>query len=122
MSVEMEFQVEGAEELAQRMRQLDQAMYERVQRRLYDLGVKMRNLARQLAPVRTGRLRNSIFSRVEGWILNFGAKAPYAEFQEFGTRYIQPRHFLTQAVNQYEPKLELLLGAAVEEAIRETST
>ena len=122
MSVEMELQVEGAQELAGQMRKLDRAMYERVQRRLYEIGVKMRNLARQLAPVRTGRLRESIFSRVQGWELKFGAKAPYAEFQEFGTSRIQPRLFLTQAVNQYDPQLELLLATAVEEAIRETAT
>jgi len=118
----MELQVEGAQELAGQMRKLDRAMYERVQRRLYEIGVKMRNLARQLAPVRTGRLRESIFSRVQGWELKFGAKAPYAEFQEFGTSRIQPRLFLTQAVNQYDPQLELLLATAVEEAIRETAT
>ena len=122
MSVEMELQVEGAQELAGQVRKLDRAMYERVQRRLYEIGVKMRNLARQLAPVRTGRLLDSIFSRVQGWELKFGAKAPYAEFQEFGTRRIQPRLFLTQAVNQYDPQLQLLLATAVEEAIRETAT
>jgi len=122
MSVEMELQVEGAQELAAQMRKLDRTMYERVHRRLYEIGVKMRNLAKQLAPVRTGRLRDSIFSRVQGWELKFGAKAPYAEFQEFGTRYIQPRLFLTHAVDQYDSELELLLATAVEEAIREAST
>lgn len=122
MSVEMELQVEGAQELAQQMRKLDRAMYNRVHRRLYEIGVKMRNMARQLAPVRTGRLRDSIFSRVQGWELKFGAKAPYAEFQEFGTRHIQPRLFLSQAVETYEVQLELLLATALEEAIRETAT
>jgi HK97 gp10 family phage protein len=122
MSVEMELQVEGAQELAEQMRKLDRAMYEKVQRRLYEIGVQMRNLARQLAPVRTGRLRDSIFSRVQGWELKFGAKAPYAEFQEFGTRHIPPRQFLTQALSQYDPQLELLIATAIEEAIRETST
>jgi HK97 gp10 family phage protein len=122
MSVEMELQVEGAQELAGQMRKLDRTMYERVQRHLYEIGVKMRNMARQRAPMRTGRLRDSIFSRVQGWELKFGAKAPYAEFQEFGTRYIPPRLFLTQAVNQYDSQLELLLATAIEEAIRETST
>jgi len=121
MSVEIELQVEGAEELAQQMRKLDRAMYERVHRRLYEIGVKMRNMARQLAPVRTGRLRDSIFSRVQGWELKFGAKAPYAEFLEFGTRFIQPRLFLSKAVDTYDAQLELLLATAVEEAIREAS-
>jgi len=122
MSVEMELQVEGAQELAEQMRKLDRTMYERVHRRLYEIGVKMRNLARQLAPIRTGRLRDSIFSRVQGWELKFGAKAPYAEFLEFGTRHIQPRLFLSQAVDTYDAQLELLLATAVEEAIREAST
>jgi len=121
MSVEMQLHVEGAQELAGQMRTLDHAMYNRVQRRLYEIGVKMRNMARQLAPVRTGRLRDSIFSRVQGWELKFGAKAPYAEFLEFGTRRIQPRLFLSQAVDTYDVQLELLLATAVEEAIREAS-
>jgi HK97 gp10 family phage protein len=122
MSVEMELQVEGSEELAAQMRKLDHAMYERVQRRLYEIGVNMRTLARQLAPVRTGRLRDSIFSRVQGWELKFGAAAPYAEFQEFGTSHVQPKRFLSQAVEQYDSQLETLLATAVEEAVRETST
>jgi HK97 gp10 family phage protein len=122
MSVEMELQVEGAQELAEQMRKLDRAMYQRVQRRLQEIGVSMRNWARQLAPVRTGRLRDSIFSRVQGWELKFGATAAYAEFQEFGTSRIQPKRFLSQAVEQYDLQLEVLLATAVEEAIRETST
>jgi HK97 gp10 family phage protein len=118
----MELQVEGAQELAAQMRKLDRAVYERVQRRLYEIGVNMRNVARQLAPVRTGRLRDSIFSRVQGWELKFGAVAPYAEFQEFGTSRIQPKRFLSQAVEQYDSQLEVLLATAVDEAVREAST
>jgi HK97 gp10 family phage protein len=72
--------------------------------------------------VRTGRLRDSIFSRVQGWELKFGATAPYAEFQEFGTSRIQSKRFLSQAVEQYDSQLEVLLASAVEEAVRETST
>jgi HK97 gp10 family phage protein len=122
MSVEMELQVEGSEELAEQMRKVDRAVYERVQRRLYEIGINMRTLARQLAPVRTGRLRDSIFSRVQGWELKFGATVSYAAFQEFGTSRVQPKRFLSQAVEQYDSQLEVLLAAAVEEAVRETST
>lgn len=45
-------------------------------------------LAKALAPVRTGTLRDSISSRVRGNTITFIANAPYSGFVEFGHKMV----------------------------------
>jgi len=81
----------------------------------------MKNIARARCPVRTGRLRDSIYARVQDWILQLGATAPYAIYQELGTRYISPREFLKSAVWLRMQSLVNRINRAVGDAIREAS-
>ena len=76
--------------------------------------------AKELCPVRTGRLRSSIYGHVSrNLVMKVGATAPYAKFVEFGTRYMAPRAFLTQALLENTPRFAVLIREAIRLALRE---
>jgi len=122
MSVEMEIQVEGLPELQEKLNRLDEGMKSNVQDAMQFEAEVMKDTARARCPVRTGRLRDSIFANVEDWIFKLGAIAPYAVYQEFGTRYIQPRLFLSNAVELHMQSLISRINQAIEQAVGEAST
>jgi HK97 gp10 family phage protein len=88
-------------------------------------------LAQVYAPVDTGSLRDSI--RVErggkelrwrqitvragGYVTNprTGKKVDYAGYQEFGTRYFYGKFYLTRAVEEVKPIIELMLKSGLVE-------
>jgi HK97 gp10 family phage protein len=119
MAFEVQLDVKGVKEFQAKMRSLDSAMQRHVHRKLVSLGADIATEARRLAPMRTGRLRSSIFSRVRQWMLVVGATAPYAWFVEFGTRYMEPRKFLWRAIQCYLPQLKTIIGEAVGQSIEE---
>lgn len=54
--------------------------------------------ARELAPVRTGFLRDSIVAyEVRPGTWHVDARAPYAAYVEYGTRYMHAQPFMTPA-------------------------
>jgi len=118
MSVEFTFETEGVEELQRALDRLPYLMDMHVHRALQRVGEDMHMDARRMCPVRTGRLRDSIYHDVQHWILVLGAKAPYAIFIELGTRYIQPYYFLTEAINLNLPKLHHTLDWAIDHALK----
>jgi len=96
MSVEIS--VEGDSELESWLESLPDKVEEKTRDKMQEIVEDATEQARNEAPVRTGRLRASI-----GWMwrLEEGykifAEAPYAVYQEFGTRYIQAKMFMTRA-------------------------
>lgn len=122
MSVEMETHVEGLPELRQKLSQLDEDLKRHVQEAMQFEAETMKNVARAGCPVRTGRLRDSIYAKVEDWIIRLGAAVPYAVYQEFGTRYIRARSFLSNAVELRMPSLVNRLNGAINQAIREAGS
>lgn len=60
---------------------------------LRTLGREMKRTAESIVKVKTGKLKRSIFWRVVGMVLHFGAAAHYAGYVEHGTRphIIRPR-------------------------------
>jgi HK97 gp10 family phage protein len=116
MAVEIKCAVEGIEEFKEAMERFDSAMQEHVHKLLESWAEEVKSLAKQLAPVRTGHLRSSIYSNVQEWVAEIGAEATYALFVEFGTRYMQARPFLYPAVQEYLPRLEAILCEAIDEA------
>jgi len=122
MSVEMEMHIEGLPELQEKLNQLDEGMKRNVQDAMQFEAEVMKNTARAGCPVRTGRLRDSIFAKVEDWIATLGAMAPYAVYQEFGTRYIRPRRFLSNAVELGMQGLINRINQAIGQAVGEAST
>jgi len=121
MSIEVELRVEGSEEFAQKMEQVNVYMQRNVRRKLQDLGSDIHATARRLCPVRTGRLRDSIYTKLEDWILKVGAGAPYAVFVELGTRYMRGFYFITEAVQLHLPRLHAIIREGIDWAIREAS-
>jgi len=121
MSVEVEVRVEGIEEFEKKMNNVNVYMQRNIRRKLQDLGSEIHATARRLCPVKTGRLRDSIYTKLEDWRLKIGASMPYAAFIEFGTRYIRPFYFLTEAVNLHLPRLHAIIHEGIEWSIREAS-
>jgi len=122
VSVEMEIHVHNLPALREKLIRLDEAMKRKVHEAMEFEAEGMKNIARERCPVRTGRLRDSIYARVQDWILELGATAPYAVYQELGTRFIRPREFLKNAVFLRMQSLVNRINNALGEAIREAST
>jgi HK97 gp10 family phage protein len=122
VSVNMEIHVEGLPALREKLVKLDDNMKRKVQEAMEFEAEAMKTVARERCPVRTGRLRDSIYANVQDWILQLGATAPYAIYQELGTRYIRPRAFLKNAVSLRMQSLVNRINRALAEAIREASS
>lgn len=130
--VKIEFDIGGIEEFRSKMMRLDQAMRVRVWEQLNEIGDKIKRMARLGAPIRTGFLRSTIYSKMDPpnplgmtekwWILKVGAWASYAGFQEFGTRYIRAQKFLSKALEFYLPQLAEVVAEALRLAVEEAAT
>jgi len=118
MSIEFGMNVEGIEQLQKAFDRLPRLMHTSVNRALDRVGADIHMDARRMCPVRTGFLRDSIYHKVEDWILTVGAKASYAAYVELGSRYIEPRYFLTEAFHLNFPNLERVLKWALDAAIK----
>ncbi|MEM0095037.1 MAG: HK97 gp10 family phage protein [Candidatus Bathyarchaeia archaeon] len=116
MAVEITITVEGAENLQQALQRLGDAAQRNIQEHLERWAMEVREYARALAPVRTGRLRNSIYTRTSGWTVEVGASAEYAIYVEFGTRHMQAKPFLRPAVEEHLPTLENAILDALDKA------
>ena len=121
MSIEITCNTEGFEEFKQSMQQFDSELQNQVHEQLALWAADVENFARQLVPVKTGRLRGSIFTRVQEWVANIGAEAPYAMFIEFGTRHVQARPYLYPALDEALPRLEAAIDEAITAAKREAN-
>jgi HK97 gp10 family phage protein len=122
VSVEMEIHIEKLPALREKLIRLDEAMKQKVHDAMLFEAEAMKNVARARCPVRTGRLRDSIYANVRDWILELGATAPYAVYQELGTRHIRPRAFLKNAVWLRMQSLVNRVNRVIGEAIREASS
>jgi phage gpG-like protein len=122
VSVEMEIHVDKLPALREKLIRLDEAMKRKVHEAMLFEAEGMKNIARERCPVRTGRLRDSIYARVQDWILELGATAPYAVYHELGTRHIRPREFLKNAVWLRMQSLVNRVNRVIGEAVREAST
>lgn len=71
---------------------------EAVARALEAIGLQAEGYAKMLAPVDTGRLRNSLTHTVEGSTAFIGTNVEYAPYQEFGTSRTKAHPFLKPAV------------------------
>jgi HK97 gp10 family phage protein len=73
-----------------------------VARELLRVLVRLEGVAKRLCPVRTGRLRSSIFHRLvirDGQLIGqVGTSVVYAIFVELGTRYMAAQSFLRAAL------------------------
>jgi HK97 gp10 family phage protein len=116
MALEIKCDVKGVEKFQEAMKQFDSGMQRHVHRLLASWAADVKALARQLVPVRTGHLRQSIYAEVREWVVQIGAEATYALFVELGTRYMQARPYLYPAIQAYLPELESIIQEAIEAA------
>jgi len=122
VSVQFRLELSGVEDFAEKMRSLDTTMQDCVQDALNETAQQVMRRARELAPIRTGRLVSSIYAQIiYKWVVKVACIVPYAWFQEFGTRYISPRYFLTRALTENFPVFMLIVKAALERAAEEAS-
>jgi HK97 gp10 family phage protein len=116
MALEIVCDVEGVEEFQAAMERFDGGMQRYVHRQLASWAADVKALAKQLAPVRTGHLRSSIYAKIQEWVAEIGAEASYAMFVEFGTRYMAARPYLYPAIQEYLPILEQIILEALDQA------
>jgi HK97 gp10 family phage protein len=120
MSVEITVNINGLSELELKLDRLDLTMRNRVDEALNHEIVNMQAAARNLAPKRTGYLASTVYvERVGEWAFKLGAKARYAYFVEFGTRFMRARRFLSRTLESAMPSLVQRINQVVREAITE---
>lgn len=119
MSVNMEIEVTGAEELREAFNRFDVEMQQRLHERLAEWAETIRIEASRLAPTRTGYLRSTIYARTREWETEVGAEAAYAAEIEFGTSSIRVKPFLNPTVEAHLPELERLLTDALDTSAME---
>jgi HK97 gp10 family phage protein len=116
MAVEITCDVEGIEEFKAAVEQFDSGMQRHVHRLLVSWAADVKALAKQLAPVRTGHLRSSIYAKISEWVAEVGAEATYALFVELGTRHMQAQPYLYPAIQENLPQLEAIICEAIDAA------
>ncbi len=123
MSVEMAVDVFGIPELQRKLERLDENLRFHIGEALASEVDSMQTLAQSLAPKRTGYLASTVYTERTGeWSFRLGARARYARFVEFGTRFIQARRFLSRALEMGVPSLMQRINQAVAESIGEAAS
>lgn len=78
-------------------------------------GIQAESYAKALAPVDTGRLRNSISHAVDGDTAYIGTNVEYAPYQELGTSKTKAQPFLKPALQNHKADYEKILQDALSE-------
>jgi HK97 gp10 family phage protein len=76
-----------------------------IERELDPVGADMEDHAKSLVRVRTGFLRSTIYHKATGLVLDFGATADYASYNEFGTPRMSAQPFMRPALDASEQRL-----------------
>lgn len=80
------------------------------------IGLTAEGHAKEICPVDTGRLRNSISHAVEGDTAYIGTNVEYAEAVELGTSRRRPKPYLVPAVTNYVEEYRQLMEQALKNA------
>jgi HK97 gp10 family phage protein len=116
VAVEVNVAVDGGEEFKAAMERFDSGVQSHVQRQLESWAEAVKVLAKQLVPVRTGHLRDSIYAKISEWVAEIGSEATYALFVEFGTGRMRARPYLFPAIQEHLPRLEQIVCEAIDAA------
>lgn len=96
MSVQID--IEGLEAVQTMFKRLPEVLERRIHQKMREIVQEGVVRARDLAPERTGYLRSMIGSTELGNMqFQLVGLAPYTYYQEYGTRFISPRLFMTAA-------------------------
>jgi HK97 gp10 family phage protein len=115
--MEVSVDVSGVQEVQTALLNFDEAMQRRVHEQLGEWCELVKQAAQNMAPVRTGYLRSTIYARmVDYWALEIGVEAFYGYFIEVGTQFMKAQPFMYPALQEYLPILEPVLIAAINQA------
>lgn len=120
MVVKIIIDVSEVQELSQKLRRAPTWLTVEVQEAL-NIGAKLIEAdAKADAPVKTGFMRSTIYVVCKAtWHFIVGAWCYYARYQEYGTRYIQARRFIQNAIKRRWPQIRDLIRRAVKLALKE---
>ncbi len=120
---QIEVTIENQGEVLTYFEGLPEELFRRLQAIFQAAAFDVAQLTRENAPVRTGRLRDSV--RVEdgsdiGEDEAFGpiqvvASAPYSSFVEYGTSRMNPEPFMQPAVDEIQPRVNEQVQEALED-------
>jgi len=95
--MEVKVEIIGIERLTSRIEKAVNSLDERIMEGLEIVGENIVADAKAFAPVKTGRLRDSIGKKIVNRELEVYAEAEYAAYVEFGTSRMRPQPFLRPA-------------------------
>lgn len=105
-------EVSGIEKLRERIS--ERKLKKAVETGLRKGGYIIEGKAKARAPVRTGRLRSSIYSNMIDWnVLEVGAGVYYSEYVEFGTRKMRAKPFMVPAIRSTLSKIAEMIRRAL---------
>jgi HK97 gp10 family phage protein len=113
MSITINLNVEGAEQLKQAMARFDDALKSQVQTKLSSWAQTTKTDAERLVPVKTGFLKSTIYAKAQDWQIQVGAEATYAAAVEFGSHTARAKPYLTPAVQNRLPDLQRVIIEAL---------
>lgn len=93
--------------------EVKEALADAVMRGLEAIGLVAEGHAKELCPVDTGRLRNSISHATEGDAVYIGTNVEYAPYVELGTSRMAARPFLRPAAESYGDEYRALMENAL---------
>lgn len=96
--------------------QVLQAMKEALDRALEAIGFTAEGHAKELCPVDTGRLRNSITHVTEDEAVYIGTNVEYAPYIELGTSRMKARPFLRPAAENFGNEYKAILEESMKNA------
>ena len=89
------------------------ALPEQIERALIAIGLAAESHAKELCPVDTGRLRNSISHETDSDSVYIGTNVEYAAFVELGTSRMKARPYLRPAAETYTNEYRALAEQAL---------
>lgn len=93
-------EITGVENAVKGLEKIAEEQRKKLERLLAETASAIASTARQNAPVKTGRLRNSIITfQTEPYAIVVEATEPYAGYVEFGTSRTPARRFMQNAVD-----------------------
>ena len=97
--------------------EVKEALQEKIEAGLIAVGLTAEGNAKQLCPVDTGRLRNSITNQVlvDEKAVIIGTNVEYAPYVELGTSRMKAQPYLRPAVTNYTHVYQILLNDALKE-------
>jgi HK97 gp10 family phage protein len=89
--------------------QINQELAKKIARALEAVGTTAEGYAKELCPVDTGRLRDSITYSVDDDAVYLGSDVEYAPYVEFGTYKQKPQPFMGPAMQDHLDEYKAIL-------------